>query len=128
VWFEDRKRAQEVKLPEDLVYRSQTELALELIDQMLRWEVPRMPVVADSAYGNSFDFREQLRQRQLSYVLAVEPPTVVWTQDPHDRGPAIARLGVEESDLACGNARPAAVAFRQAESLGGTRMAGAGAS
>jgi len=83
VWFEDRKRAQEVKLPEDLVYRSQTELALELIDQMLRWEVPRMPVVADSAYGNSFDFREQLRQRQLSYVLAVEPPTVVWTQDPN---------------------------------------------
>jgi SRSO17 transposase len=83
VWFEDRKRAQEVKLPEGLVYRSQTELALELIDQMLRWEVPRMPVVADSAYGNSFDFREQLRQRQLSYVLAVEPPTVVWTQDPN---------------------------------------------
>jgi SRSO17 transposase len=83
VWFEDEKRAQEVKLPKEVVYRSQTELALELIDQMLRWEVPRMPVVADSAYGNSFDFREQLRQRQLSYVLAVEPSTVVWTQDPN---------------------------------------------
>jgi SRSO17 transposase len=83
VWLEDRQRAQEVKLPEDVVYRSQAELALDLIDQMLRWEVPRMPVVADSAYGNSFDFREELRQRQLSYVLAVEPSTVVWTQDPH---------------------------------------------
>ena len=83
VWFEDEKRAQEVKLPKDVVYQSQAELALELIDQMLRWEVPRMPVVADSAYGNSFDFREELRQRQLSYVLAVEPSTVVWTQDPN---------------------------------------------
>jgi len=83
VWFEDGKRAQEVKLPKEVVYRSQSELALELIDQMLRWEVPRMPVVADSAYGNSFDFREQLRQRHLSYVLAVEPSTVVWTQDPN---------------------------------------------
>lgn len=83
VWFEDAKRAQEVKLPQEVVYRSQTALALELIDQMLRWEVPRMPVVADSAYGNSFDFREQLRQRQLSYVLAVEPSTVVWTEDPN---------------------------------------------
>ena len=81
-WFEDEKRAQEVKLPKEVVYRSQSELALELIDQMLRWEVPRLPVVADSAYGNSFDFREELRQRQLSYVLAVEPSTVVWTQDP----------------------------------------------
>ena len=83
VWFEDGKRAQEVKLPKEVVYRSQSELALELIDQMLRGEVPRMPVVADSAYGNSFDFREQLRQRHLSYVLAVEPSTVVWTQDPN---------------------------------------------
>jgi SRSO17 transposase len=83
VWFEDGKRAEEVKLPKEVVYRSQSELALELIDQVLRWEVPRMPVVADSAYGNSFDFREQLRQRQLSYVLAVEPSTVVWTQDPN---------------------------------------------
>jgi len=83
VWFEDGKRAQEVKLPKGVVYRSQAELALELIDQMLRWEVPRMPVVADSAYGNSFDFREELRHRQLSYVLAVEPSTVVWTQDPN---------------------------------------------
>ena len=82
-WIEDEKRAREVKLPEGLVYRSQTELALELIDQMLSWEVPRLPVVADSAYGNSFEFREQLRRRGLSYAVAVEPTTVVWTQDPN---------------------------------------------
>jgi SRSO17 transposase len=81
-WIEDRERAQEVKLPEGLAYRSQAELALELIDQMLHWEVPLLPVVADSAYGNSFEFREQLRQRRLSYVLAVESKTVVWTGDP----------------------------------------------
>ncbi len=82
-WIEDEKRAREVKLPEGLVYRSQTELALELIDQMLSWEVPRLPVVGDSAYGNNYEFREQLRRRQLSYVMAVEPTTVVWTQDPN---------------------------------------------
>ena len=82
-WIEDEERAREVKLPEGLVYRSQTELALELIDQMLSWEVPRLPVVADSAYGNSFEFREQLRRRGLCYVMAVEPTTVVWTQDPN---------------------------------------------
>ena len=82
-WIEDEKRAREVKLPEGLVYRSQTELALELIDQMLSWEVPRLPVVGDSAYGNNYEFREQLRRRQLSYVMAVEPTTVVWSQDPN---------------------------------------------
>jgi len=82
-WIENAERAQEVKLPKDLTYRSQAELALELIDQMLSWEVPRLPVVADSAYGNSFDFREQLRRRELSYVMAVEATTVVWTEDPN---------------------------------------------
>jgi SRSO17 transposase len=82
-WIEDEERAREVKLPEGLVYRSQTELALELIDQMLSWEVPRLPVVGDSAYGNNYEFREHLRRRQLSYVMAVEPTTVVWTQDPN---------------------------------------------
>jgi SRSO17 transposase len=82
-WIEDEQRAREVKLPEGLVYRTPTELALELIDQMLSWEVPPLPVVADSAYGNSFEFREQLRRRGLCYVMAAEPTTVVWTQDPN---------------------------------------------
>jgi len=82
-WIEDAERTREVKLPEGLPYRSQTELALELIDQMLSWEVPRLPVVADSAYGNGFEFREQLRQRELYYVMAVESKTVVWTEDPN---------------------------------------------
>jgi SRSO17 transposase len=82
-WIEDGERAQEVKLPPGLAYRSQTELALELIDQMLSWEVPPLPVVGDSAYGNNFEFREQLRRRGLSYVMAVEPTTVVWSQDPN---------------------------------------------
>jgi SRSO17 transposase len=82
-WIEDQQRAQEVRLPKGLTYRSQAELALELIDQMLSWEMPQLPVVADSAYGNSFEFREQLRQRHLAYVMAVEPQTVVWIEDPN---------------------------------------------
>ena len=82
-WIEDEARAQEVKLPKDLSYRSQSELALELIDEMLSWQVPPLPVVADSAYGNSFEFRQELRQRQLSYVMAVEKSTVIWSEDPN---------------------------------------------
>jgi SRSO17 transposase len=81
-WLEDRDRAQEVKLPERVVYQSKTDLALELVDQARAWNIPPLPVVADSAYGNNFEFREALRQRQLRYVVAVEPSTVVWTEDP----------------------------------------------
>jgi SRSO17 transposase len=82
-WWEDAERAAEVKLPSGTSYRSKTELALEVIDQALAWELPRLPVVADSFYGNDFDFRQQLRARELSYVVEVEPSTVVWTEDPN---------------------------------------------
>jgi SRSO17 transposase len=80
-WLAPDKRA-EGKIPEEIVYRSKNQLALDLVDQVLEWEVPRLPVVADSAYGNDFDFRAGLRQRGLQYAVAVEPGTKVWTSDP----------------------------------------------
>jgi SRSO17 transposase len=87
VWLEDAPRAAEVKVPPGTIYRSQTDLALEMIDQALAWELPRLPVVADAYYGNDFDFRQELRERQLPYAVQVEPSTVVWTEDPNLPGP-----------------------------------------
>ena len=82
-WFEDAARAQEVKLPSGTVHQSKTELALEVIDQALAWELPALPLVADSFYGNDFAFRQALRERHLPYAVQVEPSTVVWTTDPN---------------------------------------------
>ena len=82
-WVEDPERAQKVKLPDGITYKTKPELALELIDQALEWGLSPLPLVADSFYGNDFNFREQLRKRSLSYVLQVEPTTKVWTQDPN---------------------------------------------
>ena len=87
-WLDDAARAAEVKLPAGTTYRSKTELALEAIDQALAWELPRLPVLADSAYGNDFSFRQALRERQLQYAVQVEPTTVVWTEDPNLPVPA----------------------------------------
>jgi SRSO17 transposase len=81
-WLETSARRAEGKIPEAVRYRSKNELALDLIDQALAWEVPRLPVVADSAYGNDFNFRAGLRERGLQYAVAVEPSTKVWTSNP----------------------------------------------
>ena len=83
LWLEDPQRRALGKIPPGQVYHSKTELALELIDQALQWEVPRLPVVADSAYGNDFDFRAALRERGLDYGVAVEPNLKVWLEDPN---------------------------------------------
>lgn len=90
-WFEDTGRAAEVKLPPELTFRTKPELACELIDQLLGWGVEPLPLVADSFYGDSYDFRLQLQQRQLQYVVTVEPETQVWTQDPHSSQPVAKR-------------------------------------
>ena len=92
-WLEDRQRAAEVKLPPGTSYRSKTELALEAVDQALEWELPRLPVVADSFYGDDFGFRQALRERGLSYAVQVEPRTVVWTEDPNQPLPPPKRGG-----------------------------------
>jgi len=81
-WLETPARRAEGKIPEGVGYRSKNQLALDLVDQALAWEIPRLPVVADSAYGNDFDFRAGLRERGLQYAVAVEPSTKVWTSDP----------------------------------------------
>jgi SRSO17 transposase len=77
VWVEDKPPAA-VNLPAEVTYKTKTELALELIDQVLAWGLPRLPVVADSFYGNEFGFREALRERQLDYAVAVQPRFRSW--------------------------------------------------
>lgn len=81
-WLATPARRAAGKIPDDLDYRSKNQLALNLVDQALAWAVPRLPVVADSAYGNDFDFRAGLRERGLRYAVSVEPTTKVWLSDP----------------------------------------------
>jgi len=92
-WLDDPERAAEGKLPPGTSYRSKGDLALEIIDQALAWELPRLPVVADSFYGNEFAFRQALRERHLPYALQVEPTTVVWTEDPNQPLPPPKKTG-----------------------------------
>jgi SRSO17 transposase len=82
-WVENQERAAHGRVPPGTTYRSKTDLALDLIDQGRSWEVPALPVVADSFYGNDFGFRQALRQRRLPYAVEVEATTSVWTEDPN---------------------------------------------
>jgi SRSO17 transposase len=82
-WSDDPHQAAHVKRPPGTPYRRKTALAWELSDQGRSGEVSARPLVADAFYGNACGVRQALRQRQLAYVVAVEPRTSVWTGDPH---------------------------------------------
>lgn len=81
-WVEDAPRRRKAGVPEAVSYRGKTQLALELLDQALEWELPVLPVVADRAYGTDFDFRAALRARGFAYAVAVERTTKVWQAEP----------------------------------------------
>jgi SRSO17 transposase len=76
-WIKDAARRRAAHVPVETVHRTKQELALELIAQAQQWGLPAGTVLADSAYGNDFDFRQRLRERQLPYAVAVEPTTVL---------------------------------------------------
>ena len=72
-WIEDSRRRNQAGVPQELGYATKAEIALKLIDQALADEVQPAPVLGDSVYGDSWHFREALRQRGLEFFLQVSP-------------------------------------------------------
>jgi SRSO17 transposase len=79
-WIDDPERCRKAGVPENMVFRTKPELALALIDQLGGWGLTQLPVLADAAYGRSTEFRQGLVDRQLQYVVGVEPDTAIWTE------------------------------------------------
>jgi len=77
-WTEDEERCRKAGIPDPTPFRTKIELALELIDHLLAWDLSRQPVLADAGYGNNTEFRQGLVNRQLHYVVGVESNTAVW--------------------------------------------------
>ena len=69
-----RERRDRARIPDEVRHREKWRLALDMIDQMReQWQLPTLPVVADSGYGDATLFRCGLTERGLSYVVQVDP-------------------------------------------------------
>jgi SRSO17 transposase len=77
-WTEDKDRRREARIPPDVAFQTKPELALRLIDRALEDHVPRGVVLADEGYGNSSEFRAELRARGMNFGVAVSATTAVW--------------------------------------------------
>ena len=79
-WSEDQVRRGEAGVPAEVAFRTKSELALALIEQAQADGVCPAPVLADSAYGDSTDFRQGLRQLGMEFFLQVESTHKAWTE------------------------------------------------
>jgi SRSO17 transposase len=82
-----REKRRRAGIPGQVRHREKWRLALDMLDEMLNeWGLPRLPVAADSGYGDCALFRLGLAERGLRYVVQVDPDA---TAHPADAVPAV---------------------------------------
>ena len=52
-WTEDAARRKEAHIPDDVVFKTKLELALDMADRALADDIPPGMFLVDTAYGNS---------------------------------------------------------------------------
>jgi SRSO17 transposase len=82
-----RQRRARAGVPDEVRHREKWRLALDMLDQMTEWGLPKLPVAGDSGYGDATEFRLALEERGFDYVLEVDPTAGAY---PHDAVPVVA--------------------------------------
>jgi SRSO17 transposase len=87
-WDADAERRKRAKIPERVRHREKWRLAVDVLDELLDWGLPRRVVQADGGYGDITAFRVALEQRELEYVVQVKGATSAHPQDAAPVTPA----------------------------------------
>lgn len=107
-WTEDAERRREAGIPEERVFKTKPQLALEMVTGALAAGLPRGVVLADAAYGTSGELRLGLQRLGLQYSLGVDPRTSVF-----EVGEALNRGGQSIQVRALANKLESAGLFEQ---------------
>jgi SRSO17 transposase len=77
-WIGDPGRCRKAGVPDDAELTPKWKNALSLIDEALAAGVRKHVVLGDSAFGDITEFREELTERGLPYLLHAQGGLVVW--------------------------------------------------
>lgn len=74
-WDQDNDRRAKARIPDDVRHIAKWQLALDIVDELIAWRLPRRVVQADGGYGDITAFRLGLQERDLQYVVQVKGMT-----------------------------------------------------
>jgi SRSO17 transposase len=94
-WAGDRARRRVAGVPDDVVFKTKTQIALDEIDWLLADGVAKAPIVMDAGYGRATELRDEIAKRGMQYVAAIREDMTV--QLPGQKG---VREHVAVGDLA----------------------------
>lgn len=80
LWCDDAERRTKAAIPQAVEFRKKWQIALGQIDTAVQWGLEKRPVLADAGFGDCAEFRNELHQRGLHYVVGIAERTSVW---PH---------------------------------------------
>lgn len=78
VWCKDAERCREAGVPEGTGFQTKPEIALEQIRQTMKRQVSPGVILADAGYGKGTQFRTDLTQLGLQYIVGIESNATVW--------------------------------------------------
>jgi SRSO17 transposase len=81
-WSNDRPRCRAAAIPDDMVHRPKTQIALQLFDRARSNGVEFEWLTFDEGYGKSVGFLTALRQRQQQFVAEVPVSFTGWIRPP----------------------------------------------
>jgi SRSO17 transposase len=81
-WSNDRPRCQEAGIPDTMVYRPKTDIALELYDRAVTHGVHFEWLTFDEWYGTKPEFLQSLDAREQKFVGEAHKDFVAWTKPP----------------------------------------------
>lgn len=84
-WANAPERRKEARIPDDVLFKTKPELALDMLCRAASDGIPLGVVLADSAYGTSGAFREGVRALGPHYAVGVNPQTTVYLLDSQGR-------------------------------------------
>jgi SRSO17 transposase len=81
-WSKDRERCRQAGIPDAMVYRPKTEIALELYDRAVANGIHFAWLTFDEWYGTKPAFLQALDTREQKFVGEVHKDVVAWTKPP----------------------------------------------
>jgi SRSO17 transposase len=78
VWASDKEKRAKAGVPDAVAFQTKPQIALAQIERARKRGVPEGAVLADAGYGNDSQFRRQLTEWGLSYVVGVQSGVTVW--------------------------------------------------
>ena len=92
-WDDDSERRTKTRLPDEIKHEPKWRLALEMLDGLRADGLAPAVILADGGYGEISEFRLELEQRELDYVVQVKATTSAYDEDVRPETPAYSGTG-----------------------------------